>query len=416
MDTPRLTTFIQDFAFGYPFVMAWYWAVGGLLHRFLRERHEPPHDRPPRLAEYPLVSILVPCHNEEGQVEETIGVLAELDYPDYEIVAINDGSTDRTAEILDRLVANVPRLRVVHLAQNQGKSAAMNAGAHLARAEILVGTDGDALLDRNVLTWFVRRLQSDHRIGGVTGNPRIRSRSSMLGKLQVGEYSSIVGLIKRAQGVYGWIFTVSGVLCAFRRRALFDVGFWSPQTLTDDVEVSWRMQLAGWRIAYEPNALCWILTPETLKGLWRQRLRWSIGGTQTVTAATPAVFSGRLSMLAIWLNYAASILWSYVVVVGIAIWLVDRLLVRLGAAPILSPIPSWGGTTLALTYLVQALVSASLDRRFERGMLRSLFWVVWYPVGFWLLQALTAVVAVPKAILRNRNVRGVWISPDRGIR
>ena len=215
-------------------------------------------------------------------------MLAAIDYPDFEIIAINDGSTDRTAEILDSLVPRIPQLRVVHLAQNQGKSTALNVGALLARSEILVGTDGDAMLDPHSLTWFVRRLQSDAQLGGVTGNPRIRNRATVLGRLQVGEFSSIIGLIKRAQTVYGRIFTVSGVMCAFRKRALQDIGWWSRETLTDDVEVSWRVQLAGWRLVYEPKAICWILMPETLKGLWRQRLRWSIGGTQAVLAATLA--------------------------------------------------------------------------------------------------------------------------------
>ena len=418
MDVPRLTTFIEDFSFGYPFVMAWYWMAGGLLYQLFRGRFEPNYDTPPKLDGYPLVTILIPCHNEEAEAEETLTALANLDYPNYDIIAINDGSTDRTAEILDGLAARIPRLHVAHLAQNQGKSTAMNIGAHLARSEILVGTDGDALLDRHSLTWFVSRLQSDRRIGGVTGNPRIRNRATLLGQLQVGEYSSIVGLIKRAQSVYGWIFTVSGVMCAFRRRALHEIGFWSPTTLTDDVEVSWRMQLAGWRIAYEPKALCWILMPETLKGLWRQRLRWSTGGTQAVIAATPLVlFRGRFAMLVIWLNYVASILWAYTVVVGVALWVIDVGLFRLGNfAPIMNPVPSWWGGALAFTYFCQAMVSVMLDTRFERGMYRSLFWVVWFPLVFWLLQACTAVVGLPKAIFRRRDAYGTWISPDRGIR
>jgi biofilm PGA synthesis N-glycosyltransferase PgaC len=108
--------------------MAWYWMSGGLLYRWIRGRHEPLYGAPPVLAEYPPVSILVPCHNEEAQAEETFGILALIDYPDFEIVAINDGSTDRTAEILDSLAKRIPNLRVVHLAKNQGKSTALNIG------------------------------------------------------------------------------------------------------------------------------------------------------------------------------------------------------------------------------------------------------------------------------------------------
>src|SRR4051812_17469153 len=119
MDTPRFTTFIQDFAFGYPFVMAWYWIAGGVLYRGLLGRFEPLFEETPKLDKTPFVSILIPCHNEEAQAVETLTVLAALDYPDYEILAINDGSTDRTGEILDDLAGKIPCLRVVHLAQNQ---------------------------------------------------------------------------------------------------------------------------------------------------------------------------------------------------------------------------------------------------------------------------------------------------------
>ncbi len=112
----------------------------------------------------------------------------------------------------------------------------------------------------------MRRFLSDGTLGALTGNPRIRNRTSLLARLQVGEFSAIVGLIKRAQTIFGCVFTVSGVVCAFRKRALHDGGWWSPATLTDDVDMTWRIQMAGWTVAYEPKALCWILMPETLGG------------------------------------------------------------------------------------------------------------------------------------------------------
>jgi biofilm PGA synthesis N-glycosyltransferase PgaC len=418
MNWNTISRFIEDLAFGYPFVMAWYWITGALLHHWLCERHEPLPEKPPKLAEYPPVSILLPCHNEEAEAEETLSVLASIDYPNFEIIAINDGSTDRTAEILDSLVPRIPQLRVVHLAQNQGKSTALNAGALLARSEILIGTDGDAMLDPHSLTWFVRRLQTDATLGGVTGNPRIRNRASLLGRMQVGEFSSIIGMIKRAQTVYGRIFTVSGVMCAFRKRALQDVGWWARETITDDVDVSWRMQLAGWHLAYEPKAICWILMPETIKGLWRQRLRWSIGGTQAVIAAARQVFfGGQWRMLAIWLNYATGILWAYCVLAGMMLWLVNATVIPLNAhLPFVSPIPGFWGAIISVTYLFQAVVSVALDNRFERGVHRSLFWIVWYPLAFWLIQAFTASAGLPKAIFRPRDRRGTWTSPDRGIK
>src|SRR4051794_24788540 len=211
-----LTSFgagLEYFTFGYPFVMAWYWMIGAFLFWFGVERHYRHVDEPPPMIHLPPISIIVPCHNEAETALETFAVLAAIDYPDYEIIAVNDGSRDDTPKILEALACEIPQLRVVHLAKNQGKATAMNVGALLARHEYLVLIDGDALLDRHALRWVAWAFRLPFN-GGLTGNPRIRNRTSLLGRLQVGEFSSIVGLIKRAQTTYGRLFTVSGVICA----------------------------------------------------------------------------------------------------------------------------------------------------------------------------------------------------------
>jgi poly-beta-1,6-N-acetyl-D-glucosamine synthase len=404
---------LQGLCFGYPFVMTLYWIVGALLNHALREGLEPPHDQPPKLASYPPVSILIPCFDEEDGAEETFSVLDHIDYPDYEVVAINDGSRDRTAEVLERIGQRMPRLRVVHLATNQGKSTALNVGALAARNEILVCIDGDALLDPNALTWLVRRFQSDARLGALTGNPRIRNRATLLGRLQVGEFSAIVGLIKRSQTVLGALFTVSGVICAFRKRALHDAGWWSPAALTDDVDVSWRIQLAGWSIAYEPKALCWILMPETLRGLWRQRLRWAEGGAQAMLGVTRQLFARRAwRLVPTWLNYVVSIAWAYAMLVQMAVLGVAFLL----GVSVMTAFPGNGALLLALVYFLMAIIGAWLDRRYDDTSGQSLFWMVWYPLGFWMMQMATAIVGLPRAIRRPLDARGTWVSPDRGFR
>jgi poly-beta-1,6-N-acetyl-D-glucosamine synthase len=413
-----LLSFLTALCFGYPFVMACYWMAGGLFFHWFRERYEPNPENPPILDEYPPVSILVPCFNEESQAEETFSALAAIEYPDFEIIAINDGSTDKTGAILESLAKRIPNMKVVHLSENQGKSVALNTGALMARSEIIVGMDGDALLDRHVLTWFVRRFSEDEKIGALTGNPRIRNRGTLLGKLQVGEFSSIVGLIKRTQTVCGTLFTVSGVICAFRKRALQDAGWWSPVTLTDDVEVSWGVEMAGWKIVFEPKAICWILMPETLKGLWRQRLRWAIGGTQTVLAATSKIFCWReFAMIPVWINFVISIVWAYAIIINAAIGLAWFIYDPMHASLSLSSLlPGWWGTVLSVTYLMQSIVSVSLDSKIEKGMYKSLLWIVWYPLVFWFLQAFTAAVALPMALTRSTHAKGKWVSPDRGIR
>jgi poly-beta-1,6-N-acetyl-D-glucosamine synthase len=408
---------VPIFCFGYPFVMAFYWMIGAVVFWLAAERRFPPLSDPPPMPVLPPISIIIPCHNEADTAPETFGVLAAIDYPEFEIIAVNDGSRDNTGEILNRLAQQIPQLRVVHLARNQGKATAMNTGALLARHEILVLIDGDALLDPHALRWVAWYFRLPY-LGGLTGNPRIRNRTSILGRLQVGEFSSIIGLIKRAQATYARLFTVSGVICAFRKRALHEAGWWSPRTLTDDVDITWRIQIAGWRITYAPNVITWILMPETLRGLWRQRLRWAEGGGQMLIDNAAPIFLGKApSLLPVYINTLASIVWSYCMILCTVLGLIHiagvSLLPRL---PTFSLIPEWYGLTLCMTYLLQALLSTSLERRFEPGIHSSLFWVIWYPFAFWMLSALTAAVALPRAVFQGRSARTTWVSPDRGLR
>ena len=155
---------------------------------------------------------------------------------------------------------------------------ALRMGGMLSQAEFLVCIDGDALLDQHAVTWMMQHFIHSPRVAGVTGNPRIRTRSTLLGKIQVGEFSAILGLIKRAQRIYGRVFTMSGVVSAFRKSALHQAGYWSLDMVTEDIDISWKLQMNYWDIRFEPHALCWILMPETLRGLWKQRLRWAQGG------------------------------------------------------------------------------------------------------------------------------------------
>jgi biofilm PGA synthesis N-glycosyltransferase PgaC len=406
---------IPQFCFGYPFIMAWYWMAGGVLFYLTRERAMAPQDDPQPIEHWPPISILVPCYNEGENAEETLSTAAAVDYPEFEVIAINDGSRDNTAEVLDRLAARIPRLRVIHLAANQGKAIAMNVGALMAKHELLVCIDGDALLDPQAPRWIARAFRRGN-VGGLAGNPRIRNRTSLLGRLQVGEFSSIIGLIRRAQTTYGRLFTVSGVICAFRKRALEEAGWWSPRTITDDIDVTWRVQVAGWRVVFEPNAIVWILMPETLKGLWNQRLRWAEGGAQMMVDFFWRIMTLRTpTLLPTYLNNLIAILWAYVMTVSLGV----GLLWALGLAPTtvlpgFQLIPEWWGLTLTLTYLAQALVSHLIERRYEPNMLRSLFWIIWYPIAFWMISTATTVVALPRAILRPR--RATWTSPDRGLR
>ena len=282
---------LLQFVFLYPLFMSFLWMAGGIYFYFHWERHGTRAAGPPRIDNPPMVSLLIPCFDETGNLAETIGAAVRQSYANFEVIAINDGSDDATGAMLEQLVLVHPRLRVIHFLKNQGKAMALRMGALVARGEILLCIDGDAMLDPDATAYMVRLLIDSPRVGAVTGNPRIRTRSSLLGKVQVGEFSSIIGLIKRAQRIYGTVNTVSGVIVAYRRSALHQCGYWSLDMVTEDIDASWSLQAAHWSIQYEPDALCWILMPETFKGLWRQRLRWAQGGAEVYLKQISQMFS-----------------------------------------------------------------------------------------------------------------------------
>lgn len=409
-------TAMFNFAFFYPIVMAFFWIIGGLYYYIRRERRSPGPENPAPLPVSPHVAILVPCFNEGAHVAETIAALSAQEYPDFEIIAINDGSSDDTGDRLDALVPLHPRLRVVHLTSNQGKANALRMGTLAARAEYLVCVDADALLDRHATRWMVGHLLDGARVGAVTGNPRVRNRTTLIGRMQVGEFSAIIGLIKRAQRVYGRIFTISGVVCGFRRTALHRIGYWSDDMLTEDIDISWRLQLDGWDIRYEPNALAWILMPETLRGLWSQRLRWAQGGVEVLFRHADKVLSWRWRrMWGVLLEYVLSLTWAYTMLTIMVLWALGKVIDLPPALYVESILPRWPGVVLAMVCLLQFATSLLVERRYEPKLARHFYWVIWYPIAFWLIGMLTAVTALPKTILRRRK-RAIWTSPDRGIK
>ena len=408
---------LLGFAFFYPLVMSYLWMSGGLIYFLRWERTEPRREEPPALPEFPLVSLIVPCHNEGENVRETVRYLAAQDYPNLEIIAVNDGSRDDTGAQLDALLGVYPQLRVIHFATNQGKSMGLRMAALAANAEYLVCIDGDALLDRHATRWMMHHLLSGPRVGAVTGNPRIRNRSTLLGKLQVGEFSSIIGLIKRAQRVYGRLFCVSGVIGAFRKTALHRAGYWHTDMITEDIDLTWRLQMDHWSVRYEPNAMCWILMPETLKGLWRQRLRWAQGGVEVMLRyARPLARWRTRRMWPVFVEYFLSLVWAYAMATILLLWAVGLVVTLPPQWSIPSLLPQWHGVILGATCLAQFALSMAIDRRYERGVGRNFYWMIWYPVAYWMLSMATSVVALPKALFKRRGTRAVWVSPDRGIR
>jgi biofilm PGA synthesis N-glycosyltransferase PgaC len=304
------------------------------------------------------------------------------------------------------------RLRLVHKPANEGKAMALNDAIPLARGEILVGLDADAEPDSQLLRWIVPHFDSP-RVGAVTGNPRVRNTDTFLARLQAIEFSSIISLLRRAQRVWGRIVTVSGVVAAVRRSAVIDVGGYSPEMPTEDIELTWKLQKRFYDVRYEPRAICWMTVPLSYRALYRQRLRWARGLMQVLHKHRGVMTTWKLRRLwPVFIESSLSILWAVCFLVLTSLWTLSY---AIGLPPIgASPIPNLWGMAIATICLLQLLAGTLIDRRYDRGIVRFLPYAVWYPIIYWAFLAVTTVIALPYLWRRPASESIRWQTQREG--
>lgn len=242
------------------------------------------------IPEYlPSVVVIVPAFNEQVGIEKTVRSLAEGDYPGVEVVVIDDGSTDRTTEIVSRLeLANV---RLV-LQDNAGKAAALQRGVEETDAEIVAMVDGDTQFEPSTLRALVQPFRDD-AVGAVSGNTKVGNRHGLIGRWQHLEYVIGFNLDRRMYQVLRCMPTVPGAVGAFRRDVLNRVGGVPAGTLAEDTDLTLSIGLTGRHAVYVEDARAWTEAPASLRALWRQRYRWSFGTIQSVWRHRRAFFSLR---------------------------------------------------------------------------------------------------------------------------
>jgi cellulose synthase/poly-beta-1,6-N-acetylglucosamine synthase-like glycosyltransferase/peptidoglycan/xylan/chitin deacetylase (PgdA/CDA1 family) len=224
------------------------------------------------------VSVVVPAYNEKEGIAAAVRSLATSNYPMVEVIVVDDGSSDNTAEIAEGLgFANVRVVRV----PNGGKPAALNVGTAWARADIIVMVDGDTIFEPDSVYELVQPF-ADPRVGGVAGNVKVGNRQSIVARWQHIEYVIGFNLDRRMYDILQCMPTIPGAIGAFRREALKDVGGVSHETLAEDTDLTIAMGRAGWRVVYEEKARAWTEAPSTIQQLWKQRYRWSYGTMQAM--------------------------------------------------------------------------------------------------------------------------------------
>lgn len=255
-------------------VLLW---LGYLHHVEQRERAEGTEPMPT-----PRVAIIVPVYNEEAVIEAAVRSLLALDYPAFDVIVVDDGSTDRTLERACALAGRYGATMVQVLHQsNGGKASALNAGIRAARAPFVLCMDGDSRLAPDTLRHAMRHFV-DPRVGAVAGNVRVVNRVNMWTRLQALEYIEGLNMARRAQGFLRAVNIIPGPIGVFRRDMVLGLGGYHDDTFAEDADITVRILTDGWHVVYEDRAVAFTEAPERYLDLVKQRYRWTRGILQTL--------------------------------------------------------------------------------------------------------------------------------------
>ncbi|AIS58836.1 Poly-beta-1,6-N-acetyl-D-glucosamine synthase [Listeria ivanovii subsp. londoniensis] len=415
-------TFLFVILLTYPILGGFAWFVGAFCYTFLFKYKQENWTDIPTTVE-PFITIMVPAHNEEVVIEGTIEYLMnKINYTNYEILVTDDGSTDSTPAILDQLMEKYDNLRVVRIEKNKGKAHAFNIGTAFAKGELILSNDADTVPEPDALwkyvNYFIR--EDAHNIAAVTSNMDVQNRSTLVGKSQTVEFSSIVGIIKRTQtSVFGVIYAYSGANTMYRKDALMDVGMFRQDRATEDISIAWDHQSDGWLSLFATDIIFFMEVPETLNMLYKQRKRWAKGGTEVWLTNFKKVLRhpfqniGRTSLF---VDQTLSISWTFFFWISSAIffarfiyllfiWDTQQILFMLTVAFVFVCFEMVAG-------ILQLLAALLIDDKGNK--LKYFLFTPLYLLFYWIMNAVTILMTFIPAVKTILGFgTGVWTSPER---
>lgn len=407
----------------YPIVGSFFWFAGALSYRFLKTNKRDTDWQNIPAEQQPMITIMIPAHNEEVMLADTITYLfEELNYENFEVLVMNDGSTDRTAAIISDLQTQYPRLRTIEILKNKGKAHAFNIGMHFAQGDYILSNDADTIPEPDALMKYMNFFMRDRDMNtsAVTANMDVQNRTSLLGKSQTVEFTSIVGVIKRSQtAINDSMYAYSGANTLYKKDFLIDVGGFRQNRATEDISIAWDHQMIGAVPRFAPNVIFHMNVPDTLRDLYKQRKRWAQGGTEVWLTNIkkfilhPIAHRYQLSMF---IDATLSIVWSFFFMLTslaflttMGIFLVtgnyDRVLHGLSMSFIFVTFELFAG-------FMQLLAALLLDH--HGAKLKYLFFAPLYMLFYWMVNPVTVVMTfIPalKTILGFGS--GTWVSPKR---
>ncbi|MFT3728882.1 MAG: glycosyltransferase [Terricaulis sp.] len=270
----------------------------------------------PQARYWRAADVVIAAYNEETVIVPTIRSVLASRGVDVHVIVVDDGSLDQTAARVSEAFADEPRVLLLSKA-NGGKASALNLALAHATSDVIVGIDADTQVAPDAIAALTRHFD-DPGVAAVAGNVRVGNRINIVTRWQALEYITSQNIDRRALDHVNAITVVPGAIGAWRTKAVLDAGGYSPDTLAEDMDLTWRLRRQGWRIANEPEAVAYTEAPANVAALMRQRFRWTFGTLQCLWKHRDALF--RVSWFG---KFALPTLWIFQILLQILAPLVD---------------------------------------------------------------------------------------------
>jgi 1,2-diacylglycerol 3-beta-glucosyltransferase len=346
----------------------------------------------------PFVSIIIPARNEEFVIENTVRSLLNLDYKkdgkaNFEILVMDDNSSDRTLEIAQALEKEFPgAVRAIHRTPERagkGKSLVLNEGWSISKGEIIAVFDADTNVCPDFLNNSIHLL-ADPKVGGLQGRVRLYNKdTNILTSLQEDEFAVISHLYQLGKELIDGVTALGGNGQLVKKQALIDVDGWNWLSPTEDLDLTFKLILKDWHVRYAPNSVLWQEGVERVYPFMRQRIRWAEGFLKCIYDYTiPLIFSkasfmkkldGVMTMVRVLIPLY---MWIGYILVGMTI--VKGLEITSGVSPLLMAVSSWGfigAMTVGMVRTIHPNIFVAITRVFWYSIY-SMCWIIAVPVGF----------------------------------
>jgi len=269
------------------------------------------HAQRPEISEKPPVAIIVPAYNEEANIANTIESVLSINYPRdcFEVVIINDGSKDGTGEIC-RKYAGEGLITYLENNPNIGKAASLNRGIEYADTEYVICIDADTVIEKDIIQKTLPYFDSDD-VAAVTSAIKVKNPKTWMQKIIEVEYAVGNGFYNKIWSLLNCMFVTPGQFSIYRREKVLEVGGFDRNNLVEDMELAYRMNKAGMKIAVCTSATAHTVVPATVKDFYYQRKRWYTGTIQTILKHRDVVFNPGLGSFGTYFvpfNYGGTVL------------------------------------------------------------------------------------------------------------